>query len=179
MNTSPTPLDQYDRQRHLAHFEAEHPDADHWPPYPRTNYEAAAYIAQYTGRQAELDGTLPPRARPGEPECGASEPPDEYDEGWDCNAAPVHRGHHVHWQSGLPVATWPQAASVNLAPRGRACPLCGTPAGEPCQPKPSADHLARYLDAYTAGQVTRAYLAMVLGELVVIDEYAVIPAGAR
>lgn len=52
--------------------------------------------------------------------------------------------------------------------RGRACPLCGTPAGEPCQPKPAADHLARYLDSYTAGQLTHAYMAMTLGELVVI-----------
>ena len=65
--------------------------------------------------------------------------------------------------------TAPQAA------RTRQCPLCATPAGEPCQPKPAGDHLARYLDAYTAGQLTRAYMAMVLGELVVIDVCVVIP----
>lgn len=60
--------------------------------------------------------------------------------------------------------------------RSRPCPLCDAPAGQPCQPKPAGDHLARYLDSFTAGKLTRAYLAMVLGELVVIDEYAVIPA---
>jgi hypothetical protein len=58
--------------------------------------------------------------------------------------------------------------------RARACPLCETPAGEPCQPKPAADHLARYLDAYTSGQLTREYMSRVLGELVVIDGCAVI-----
>ena len=62
------------------------------------------------------------------------------------------------------------------AVRARQCPLCETPPGEPCQPKPSGDHLARYLDAYTAGQLTKAYMAMVLGELVVIDACTVITA---
>jgi hypothetical protein len=66
------------------------------------------------------------------------------------------------------ITTAPQAA------RSRTCPLCDTPAGRPCQPKPSGDHLARYLDAYTAGHLTRAYMARVLGELVVIDGCAVI-----
>ena len=61
------------------------------------------------------------------------------------------------------------------AVRARECPLCETPAGQPCQDKPPADHLARYLDALTAGQLTRQYVAMVLGELVVIDVCAVIP----
>ena len=60
------------------------------------------------------------------------------------------------------------------AVRSRQCPLCETPAGEACQPKPSGDHLARYLDAYTAGQLTKAYMAMVLGELVVIDGCTVV-----
>jgi hypothetical protein len=67
-----------------------------------------------------------------------------------------------------------------LTTRTRQCPLCQTPAGEPCSPKPEGDHLARWLDAYTAGQLTKAYMAMVLGELVgsgadVIDQSAVIP----
>lgn len=62
--------------------------------------------------------------------------------------------------------------------RCRTCPLCEAPAGEPCQPKPEGDHLARYLGAFTAGQLTRAYLAMVLGELVVIDTCAVITGAA-
>lgn len=66
--------------------------------------------------------------------------------------------------------------SVPAAVRARACLLCGMHAGEPCQPKPAADHLARYLDSYTAGQLTRAYMAMTLGELVVIEPSVVIPA---
>jgi hypothetical protein len=57
----------------------------------------------------------------------------------------------------------------------RACPLCGAPPGEPCQPKPSGDHLARYVDAYTAGRLTHAYMVLVLSELVVVDTCAVIP----
>ena len=69
------------------------------------------------------------------------------------------------------------------AVRERACPLCDTSPGQPCQPKPQGDHLARYLDAYTAGQLTKAYMGMTLGELVVIDAAStVIPAqrgGAR
>ena len=60
------------------------------------------------------------------------------------------------------------------AVHSRACPLCETPAGELCQPKPAGDHLARYLDACIAGKLANAYMAMVLGELVVIDECAVI-----
>ena len=71
------------------------------------------------------------------------------------------------------ITTAPQAA------RSRQCPLCDAPPGEPCQLKPAGDHLARYLDAYTAGQLTRAYLAAVLGELVVIEPCQVIPGGAR
>ena len=40
------------------------------------------------------------------------------------------------------------------------------PPCEPCQLKPAGDHLARYLDAYTAGQLTKAYMAAGVGELV-------------
>lgn len=42
--------------------------------------------------------------------------------------------------------------------------------------QPAGDHLARYLDAYKAGQITRGYVALVLGELMVIDDCAVIAA---
>lgn len=63
--------------------------------------------------------------------------------------------------------------------RTRACPLCDTPACQPCQDKPAGDHLARYLDAYTAGRLTKAYLAMVLGELVVVDACAIVTEAAR
>ena len=61
------------------------------------------------------------------------------------------------------ITTAPQAA------RGRQCPLCDIPPFEPCQLKPAGDHLARYLDAYTAGQLTREYMAAVVGELVTVD----------
>jgi hypothetical protein len=67
--------------------------------------------------------------------------------------------------------------AAGSAVRDRACPLCDAPAGEPCQPKPAGDHLARYLDAYTAGQLSKPYMARTLGELVVIDTAStVIPA---
>lgn len=67
------------------------------------------------------------------------------------------------------------------AVRARQCPLCAAAPGEPCHPKAAGDHLARYLDSYTAGQLSRRYMAMVLGELVVIDASTVVPAqgGAR
>jgi hypothetical protein len=65
------------------------------------------------------------------------------------------------------------------AARDRSCPLCETPPGQPCQDKPSGDHLARYLDAYRGGQITRGYVALVLGELIVIDDCAVIAAAPQ
>ena len=74
--------------------------------------------------------------------------------------------------------TIPQPPAAAQAARDRRCPLCGAKPRRPCQRKPPGDHLARFLDAYTAGQLTRAYMAAVLGELVVID-HAVIRGGAR
>ena len=74
--------------------------------------------------------------------------------------------------------TIPQAPSPAQAARARQCPLCWAQSGTPCQRKPEGDHLARYLDAYTAGQCSRAYLTMVLAELVVIAPSVVIPGGA-
>jgi hypothetical protein len=70
------------------------------------------------------------------------------------------------------ITTAPQAA------RARKCPLCEMPPGESCQTKPEGDHLARYLDAYTAGQLTREYMAAVVGELVVADPCMVITSEA-
>ena len=70
------------------------------------------------------------------------------------------------------ITTAPQAA------RGRQCPLCDVPPGEPCQLKPAGDHLARYLDAYTAGQLTKAYMAAVVGELVTVDASTIVTAEA-
>ena len=43
--------------------------------------------------------------------------------------------------------TIPQAPSPAQAARARQCPLCEAAANRPCQAKPPADHLARYLDA--------------------------------
>jgi hypothetical protein len=75
--------------------------------------------------------------------------------------------------------TIPRALTEAQAARARHCPLCETPPGVPCQAKPPGDHLARYLDAYTAGQLTRAYMAAVVGELVVIDRAVIVWDGAR
>jgi len=72
-----------------------------------------------------------------------------------------------------------QPLTAAQSARARRCPLCGKRPNRPCQRKPSGDHLARYLDAYTAGKLTRAYMAMVLGELVVIHHGAMVPGGAR
>jgi hypothetical protein len=60
------------------------------------------------------------------------------------------------------------------AARARKCPLCDTLPGWPCQDKPAGDHLARYLDAYTAGQLTKQYMAAVVGELVEIDTCTIV-----
>jgi hypothetical protein len=75
--------------------------------------------------------------------------------------------------------TIPRAPTGAQAARARPCPLCEAPPGGPCQAKPPGDHLARYLDAYTAGQLTRAYMAAVVGELVVIDRAVIVADGAR
>jgi hypothetical protein len=72
-----------------------------------------------------------------------------------------------------------QAAAAAQAARARRCPLCRKRPGRPCQAKPEADHLARFLDAFTAGHLSRAYLAMAVGELVVIAPAAFVPGGAR
>jgi hypothetical protein len=69
--------------------------------------------------------------------------------------------------------------TVAQAARARLCPLCEAPPGVPCQAKPPADHLARYLDAYTAGQLTREYMRRVVGELVVITRCQLIRGGDR
>jgi hypothetical protein len=74
--------------------------------------------------------------------------------------------------------TIPRAITAAQAARARQCPLCEAPPGAPCQAKPEADHLARFLDAYVAGRLSRAYLAAVVGELVVIDRAVMILAVA-
>jgi hypothetical protein len=74
--------------------------------------------------------------------------------------------------------TIPRAPTEAQAACGRHCPLCEAAPGTPCQAKPEADHLARCLDAYVAGKLSRPYLAAVVGELVVIDRAVMIPAVA-
>jgi hypothetical protein len=74
--------------------------------------------------------------------------------------------------------TIPRTLTAAQAARARRCPLCQAPPGTPCQRKPPGDHLARYLDAYTAGQLTREYMAAVVGELVVIAAHVIVRDGA-
>ena len=50
-------------------------------------------------------------------------------------------------------ATIPRTITAAQAARARCCPLCQSAPGTPCQRKPPGDHLARFLDAYTAGQL--------------------------
>jgi hypothetical protein len=71
--------------------------------------------------------------------------------------------------------TIPRTLTAAQATRCRQCPLCRAGPGVPCQAKPAGDHLARYLDAYSAGQLTREYMAAVLDELVVITRWRVVP----
>src|ERR1700683_5092007 len=77
-------------------------------------------------------------------------------------------------ERGLPYEPWtlppggacPQAAAEVREARARQCPLCDAAPGTPCQLDPSGDHLARYLDGYTAGQLTRVFMGGVVGEVV-------------
>ena len=55
------------------------------------------------------------------------------------------------------------------------CGLCWARSGTPCQRHPVADHLQRWLDAYSAGQVTKADLAVVFGQIVVVTRWQVVP----
>ena len=74
--------------------------------------------------------------------------------------------------------TIPRAPTAAQAARAHHCPLCETPPGVPCQAKKAGDHLARYLDAYTAGELLCAdTAAAVVGELVVIVDCAAIVTG--
>lgn len=91
-------------------------------------------------------------------------------------------GPHAVAEASLPSED--HAATATVAEiRSRECPLCQAAPGEPCQPRPAADHLARWLDAYTAGKLSRAYMAMTVGELVrelvVIDVASSVIGSAR
>ncbi len=75
-------------------------------------------------------------------------------------------------------STIAQTRTEAQAARARRCPLCWALPSTPCQRKPPGDHLARYLDAYTSGELSRAYMAAVLGELVVIANWRIVRDGA-
>ena len=65
---------------------------------------------------------------------------------------------------------------VYSAVRWAACPLCGAAAGQPCQGAPArADHLFRWLDAYSAARITRDQLTAEIVRLVVVTKWCVIP----
>ncbi len=70
--------------------------------------------------------------------------------------------------------TIPQALTAPETARAHKCPLCGRRPGVPCQRKPQGDHLARYLDACTAGQLTREYMTAVPADLVVIARWRIV-----
>jgi len=56
------------------------------------------------------------------------------------------------------------AANVRLL----RCSQCSTGPGVPCQRDPRADHLARWLDSFRAGHITRAHLVAAIGGMVVL-----------
>jgi hypothetical protein len=64
----------------------------------------------------------------------------------------------------------PDGAAVRKTP----CTLCSAVAGTPCQRQPAADHLARWLTAYTAGKVTRAELAEVFAQVVILTKWQIV-----
>jgi hypothetical protein len=90
-------------------------------------------------------------------------------------------------ERGLPYEPWtlppggacPQAAAEAREARGRQCPLCAASPGVACQADPSGDHLARYLGAWTAGRLTREFMAAILGELVIVATWRIVPDGAQ
>lgn len=62
--------------------------------------------------------------------------------------------------------------------RQQACSRCGAPRNVACQASPPADHVARWLDTFTARLITRADVTEVLMRLVVLTDWALIPADA-
>jgi hypothetical protein len=57
---------------------------------------------------------------------------------------------------------------LDQAVRAGNCPLCTAPAGAWCSPSPASDHLARWLDAYRAGRISRDDLKTAISGLTVI-----------
>ena len=60
------------------------------------------------------------------------------------------------------------------AVRHGACPLCGARAYNPCQVRPAADHLARWLAAYSGRRITRDQLTAEVVRLVVVTKWCVV-----
>ncbi|MHB1431498.1 MAG: hypothetical protein ACYCVZ_05210 [Streptosporangiaceae bacterium] len=75
----------------------------------------------------------------------------------------------------MPIIPDPDAAAVV---RRQPCSRCGAPPGIACQVSPSADHLQRWFDAYTARLITRDAVAGVIRHVVVITKWCLVPAPA-
>jgi hypothetical protein len=71
--------------------------------------------------------------------------------------------------------TLPRIVTAAETVRQLPCTLCWARSGTPCQRHPVADHLQRWLDAYSAGQVAKADLAVVFGQVVVVTRWQVVP----
>jgi hypothetical protein len=56
------------------------------------------------------------------------------------------------------------------------CGLCWAAPGTPCQRVPEADHLQRWIGAYTLRRVSRDDMAAVFARLRVITKQAIVPA---
>jgi hypothetical protein len=54
------------------------------------------------------------------------------------------------------------------------CPLCWAASGTPCQRDPEADHLARYLDAYANGAISRRDMAAVFDAAEIISKWRLV-----
>ncbi len=75
-----------------------------------------------------------------------------------------------------PVTIIPATAAQVV--RQQPCSRCGAPRNVACQASPPADHVARWLDTFTARLITRADVTEVLMRLVVLTEWALVPADA-
>ncbi|MGO9165061.1 MAG: hypothetical protein ACLP7J_30910 [Streptosporangiaceae bacterium] len=71
--------------------------------------------------------------------------------------------------------TIPQTAQPPEAVRQVACSMCGAPAGQPCQRRPRADHVQRWLDACRAGLVTKTAVGEAVSSVTILTRWQVIP----
>jgi hypothetical protein len=82
------------------------------------------------------------------------------------------------WPHGEPQSVRDCAPEPVAAARLLPCSLCWAPAGAPCQRAPEGDHLARYLDAYRNGRISRPDMTAVFAAAEVITTYRIVPAVA-